>query len=89
VLSYIPTQGEKMAETYQYLEPADKNAIVENHLRNIEYNMFNNEISIAEANIADPTDPILIASLESDIAEAKEKIAALKALLVVIPDTGK
>jgi hypothetical protein len=78
-----------MAETYQYLESADKNAIVENHIRNLEYGMFNNEISIAEAGVSNPSDPILIASLESDIAESKAKIVALKALLVVIPDTGK
>ena len=78
-----------MAETYQYLEDADKNAIVENHIRNLEYSMFNSEISIAEASVADPTDPILIASLESDIALAKSKILALKSLLVVIPNTGK
>lgn len=78
-----------MAETYQYLEDADKNAIVENHIRNLEYSMFNSEISIAEASVADPADPILIASLESDIALAKSKILALKSLLVVIPNTGK
>ena len=30
-----------MAETYQYLEDADKNATVENHIRNLEYSMFN------------------------------------------------
>lgn len=78
-----------MAETYQYLEDVDKNAIVENHIRNLEYSMFNSEISIAEASVADPADPILIASLESDIALAKSKIVALKSLLVVIPNTGK
>lgn len=78
-----------MAETYQYLESADKNAIVENHIRNLEYGMFNNEISIAEASAIEPTDAILIATFESDIAESKSKITALKALLVVIPDTGK
>ena len=72
-----------------YLEDADKNAIVENHIRNLEYSMFNSEISIAEASVADPADPILIASLESDIALAKSKILALKSLLVVIPNTGK
>lgn len=78
-----------MAETYQYLESADKNAIVENHIRNLEYGMFNNEISIAEASAIEPTDAIMIATFEADIAESKSKIAALKALLVVVPDTGK
>lgn len=74
-----------MAETYEYLDDKDKNNIIINHIRNIEYNMFNVEISImaTEAGSA-PDKAEIIAGMQDEIAEAKAKIAELKTLLISV-----
>ena len=35
-----------MPETYTYLSDEDKQNIITNHIRNLEYTMYNNEVSI-------------------------------------------
>jgi len=74
-----------MAETYEYLDVKDKNNIIINHIRNIEYNMFNVEISImaAEAGSA-PDKAEAIAGMQDEITEAKAKIAELKTLITPV-----
>ena len=70
-----------MAETYEYLSNEDKNTIIENHLRNLEYSLYNTEMSIIAANSVATPSAELIASLNSDKTDVKAKITALKALL--------
>jgi hypothetical protein len=69
-----------MAETtYEYLNQEDKNTIIVNHIRNLEYAMYNNEISLfAAQNVATPNTET-IATLTQENADNASKIAALKA----------
>jgi hypothetical protein len=68
-----------MAETtYEYLNQDDKNNIIINHIRNLEYAMFNNEISLfAAQNVATPNTET-IANLTQENVDSASKIAALK-----------
>lgn len=70
-----------MAETYEYLSQEDKNSIIENHIRNLEYSLFNTEMSILAANSVATPNTETIASLNGDKVDVKAKIVALKALL--------
>ena len=70
-----------MAETYEYLTDDDKNSIIENHLRNLEYSLFNTEMSIIAAQSLATPNAELVASLTTEKNDVKTKIAALKALL--------
>lgn len=73
-----------MAETYEYLDAQDKNAIVINHIRNLEYSMFTSEISITLENLASTPNPTTIAGFEKEISDSKTKIAALKEKLAPV-----
>jgi len=69
-----------MPETYTYLSAEDKENIITNHIRNLEYTMYNNEVSIiALTGIDGSTEQI--ATLESENDTVKGKITALKALM--------
>lgn len=68
-----------MAETYEYLDAQDKNAIVVNHIRNLEYSMFTSEISIAMENLASVPNETTVDGFTKEITDAKAKIVALKA----------
>jgi hypothetical protein len=70
-----------MAETYEYLSQEDKNLIIENHIRNLEYSLFNTEMSILAANSVATPNAELVTSLNNDKTDVKAKITALKALL--------
>ena len=70
-----------MAETYEYLTDDDKDGIIENHLRNLEYSLFNTEMSIFAAESVPTPNTELIASLTSEKNDVKAEIVALKALL--------
>jgi hypothetical protein len=70
-----------MAETYEYLTDDDKNGIIENHLRNLEYSLFNTEMSILAAQSVPTPNAELITSLTDEKNDVKAKITALKALL--------
>lgn len=71
-----------MAETYEYLSDEEKTNIITNHLRNLEYSMYNNEVSlIAIRDGGVTTQEEYEATLQSDIDDIKAKIVALKALL--------
>ncbi len=69
-----------MPETYDYLSNEDKQNIVTNHIRNLEYTMYNNEVSIIALTGIDGTAE-QIASLEAENVVVKGKITALQALL--------
>ena len=71
-----------MAETvYEHLTQDDKNNIIINHIRNLEYAMFNNEISLfAAQNVATPNAET-VANLTQENVDNASKIAALKAMM--------
>lgn len=69
-----------MPETYDYLSNEDKQNIVTNHIRNLEYTMYNNEVSIIALTGIDGTAE-QIASLEAENVVVKGKITSLQALL--------
>ena len=69
-----------MPETYTYLSAEDKENIITNHIRNLEYTMYNNEVSIiALTGIDGSTEQI--DTLESENDTVRGKITALKALM--------
>jgi len=69
-----------MPETYTYLSDEDKENIITNHIRNLEYTMYNNEVSIiALTGIDGSTEQI--DTLEADNDTVRGKITALKALM--------
>ncbi|NBQ64262.1 MAG: hypothetical protein EBT95_01665 [Verrucomicrobia bacterium] len=67
---------------YEYLNDADKNNIVINHIRSVEYNLYNLEIQKVIANTATNKDQQLLTQLEQEISDGQSKIAELKSLLV-------
>lgn len=67
---------------YEYLNDADKNNIVINHIRSVEYNLYNLEIQKVLANTSTTKDQQLLAQLEQEISDGQSKIAELKSLLV-------
>jgi hypothetical protein len=69
-----------MAETYEYLTDEDKDSIIENHLRNLEYALFNTEMSIVAANSVASPDATVLTNLNNDLSDIRTKIAALKAI---------
>ena len=70
-----------MAETYEYLNDEDKDNIVINHIRNLEYSMFNNEVSIIAIQDGGVSDSESVTRMQQEITDIKAKISALKALL--------
>jgi hypothetical protein len=69
-----------MPETYTYLSDEDKQNIITNHIRNLEYTMYNNEVSIiALTGIDGSTEQI--DTLESENDTVRGKITALQALM--------
>jgi hypothetical protein len=69
-----------MPETYTYLSDEDKQNIITNHIRNLEYTMYNNEVSIIALTGIDGTTE-QIDTLESENDTVRGKITALKALM--------
>jgi hypothetical protein len=69
-----------MPETYTYLSDEDKENIITNHIRNLEYTMYNNEVSIIALTGIDGTAE-QIDTLESENDTVRGKITALKALM--------
>lgn len=70
-----------MAETYEYLSDEDKNNIIVNHIRNLEYSMFNNEVSILAIQDGGVSDSESVTRMQQENVDIKAKISALKALL--------
>lgn len=68
---------------YEYLDDRDKNNIVINHIRSVEYNLYNLEIQQTLANVATNKDQQLLAQLQQEVADSQAKIAELKALLII------
>ena len=69
-----------MPETYAYLSNEDKQNIITNHIRNLEYTMYNNEVSIiALTGIEGTTEQVDALEAENDVVRGK--ITALQALL--------
>jgi len=69
--------------TYEYLDDRDKNNIVINHIRSVEYNLYNLEIQQTLANVATNKDQQLLAQLQQEVTDSQAKIAELKALLII------
>ena len=69
-----------MPETYTYLSDEDKENIITNHIRNLEYTMYNNEVSIIALTGIDGSEE-QIDTLEADNDTVRGKITALKALM--------
>ena len=67
--------------TYEYLTQDDKNNIIVNHIRNLEYAMFNNEISLFAAQNVETPNAETIANLTQENADNASKITALKAMM--------
>jgi len=67
---------------YEYLNDADKNNIVINHIRSVEYNLYNLEIQKVVANAATTKDQQLLTQLDQEISDGQARIAELKALLI-------
>lgn len=67
---------------YEYLNDADKNNIVINHIRSVEYNLYNLEIQKVVANAATTKDQQLLTQLDQEISDGQTRIAELKALLI-------
>ncbi len=67
---------------YEYLNDTDKNNIVINHIRSVEYNLYNLEIQKVLANTATTKDQQLLTQLDQEISDGQSKITELKALLV-------
>lgn len=70
-----------MAETYEYLNDEDKDNIIINHIRNLEYSMFNNEVSIIAIQDGGVSDSESVTRMQQENTDIKAKISALKALL--------
>lgn len=68
---------------YEYLDDRDKNNIVINHIRSVEYNLYNLEIQQTLANVATNKDQQLLAQLQQEVTDSQAKIAELKALLII------
>lgn len=69
-----------MPETYAYLSNEDKQNIITNHIRNLEYTMYNNEVSvIALTGVDGAAEQINTLEAENDVVRGK--ITALQALL--------
>jgi hypothetical protein len=66
---------------YEYLDENDKKNIVINHIRSVEYNLYNLEIQKVLANTATNKEQQLITQLEQEISDGKAKISELKGLL--------
>jgi hypothetical protein len=69
-----------MPETYTYLSDEDKQNIITNHIRNLEYTMYNNEVSIIALTGIDGSEE-QIDTLESENDTVRGKITSLKALM--------
>ncbi len=57
----------------------EKISIINSHLKNLEYNKFNIEMSIVEENAKSTPDSSNISSLNSQVSEIDVQIAALNA----------
>lgn len=67
--------------TYEYLDVRDKNNIIINHMRSVEYNLYNVEIQKVLANSATTKDEQLLTQLSQEITDGVAKIAELKGML--------
>lgn len=61
------------------LNNEEKLTIVSQHIKNVEYNKYNLELSLIEENSVSSPDSEAIASLNSQMAEVNAKLSALEA----------
>ena len=57
----------------------EKISIINSHLKNLEYNKFNIEMSIVEENAKSTPDSSTLSSLNSQVSEIDVQVAALNA----------
>lgn len=67
--------------TYEYLDVRDKNNIIVNHIRSVEYSLYNVEIQKVLADAATNKDEQLLTQLSQEIADGVAKIVELKGML--------
>lgn len=67
--------------TYEYLDVRDKNNIIVNHIRSVEYSLYNVEIQKVLADAATNRDEQLLTQLSQEIADGVAKIVELKGML--------
>ncbi len=61
------------------LTPAEKIAVIDQHLKTIEYNLYNYQLDLIEANSVTPADTSVVSSVQSKIASTTAKKDALLA----------
>lgn len=66
--------------TYQ-LTNEEKSAIINQHIKNLEYGIYNLQVSLIEENAVSTPDSDTVSSLNSQIAESNTKKTALLAEL--------
>jgi hypothetical protein len=61
------------------LSVQEKIAIIDQHLKSIEYSLYNNELDLIEANASTPVDASVVSNIESKISATTGKKNALLA----------
>jgi hypothetical protein len=61
------------------LTPEEKIAIIDQHLKTVEYSLFNYELDLIEANAVTPVDQAVISSVQSKVTAVTTKKNALLA----------
>lgn len=59
------------------LDASDKIAIIDQHLRNLEYSKYNIEVSLIEENAVSSPDTEAVAALNERLSQVNSKISAL------------
>jgi len=61
------------------LTPEEKIAIIDQHLKTVEYSLFNYELDLIEANAVTPVDQAVISSVQAKVTAVTTKKNALLA----------
>lgn len=61
------------------LSTQEKINIIDQHLKSLEYSLYNNELDLIEANATTPTDSSVVSSIQSKIDSVTGKKTALLA----------
>jgi prefoldin subunit 5 len=70
------------------LSAEEKITIVEQHIKNLAYSLYNTQISLMEANASTVKNTELIASLNNQISEYGKQISALQAEITSLTPTS-
>lgn len=70
------------------LNNQDKISIVQQHIRNLEINQFNIELSLSEENSVESPSEAIVISLNGQLANVNAKINALNTELTTLQQAG-